>query len=81
MLEKKRPNLDRLIATVGIAYAAKHAKFLFFVDAKNTAGKLDNWKKSFPQLFDSFEEQFFDEKTLDSMGFVFTKAKPKESDK
>jgi hypothetical protein len=56
VLEKKRPNLDRLITTVGIAYAAKHAKFLFFVDAKSTTGKLDNWKKSFPQLFDSFQE-------------------------
>ena len=81
MLEKKRPNLDRLIAAVGIAYAAKNAKFLFFVDAKHTTGKLDYWKKSFPQLFDLFDEQFFDEKTLDSIGFVFTKAKPKESDK
>ena len=64
---------------MGIAYAAKKGKFLFCVDAKNTYGKLDHWKKSFSIVFDAFEDQFFDEDMLNSMGFVFIKAK--ESDK
>jgi hypothetical protein len=60
---------------VGISYTTKKGKFLFFVDANKTAGKLDPWKKSFPTVLDAFKDKFFDENTLNSMGFVFTKAK------
>lgn len=69
-----------MITLVGISYTAKKGKFLFFVDANKTSGKLDHWKKSFPTVLDSFEDNFFDENALNSMGFVFTKAKDSEKE-
>lgn len=72
-MEKKRPCLDKILNVIGLAYASKKACFLFTVDAKNTSGKCEPWKKAFQFIFDCFNLEFLNEKTFQSIGFIVSK--------
>lgn len=56
--------------TVGLAYSAHQGSFIFAIDAKNTSGKCDPWKKTFQTIFESFDINLLNEKTFKSVGFV-----------
>jgi hypothetical protein len=63
-LDKKRPNLDKILNIIGLVHAAKKYSFLFCVEAKNTSGKCEPWKKVFQNIFDNFKLEFLYQKVF-----------------
>lgn len=56
--------------TVGLVYTAHQGSFIFAIDAKNTSGKCEPWKKTFQGIFDNFDINLLNEKTFKSVGFI-----------